>query len=75
MEYINTILEAEPQLKDLPWSSCCTRPKKTKTNQKNPEKHLDNPPKIYASQGRHMSSDGGTYPRVTVRPIPSNSPL
>src|ERR1700729_2234100 len=55
-------------------SSCCTRPKKTKTNQKNPEKHQENPPKMHASQGRHMSSDGGSHSRASTRTTPSNRP-
>jgi len=56
-------------------SSCCTRPKKTKTNQKNPKKHPENPPKMHASQGRHTSNDGSLYSRASTRPTPSNSPL
>jgi len=49
--------------------------KKTKTNQKNPKKHLENPPKMHASQGRHTSNDGGLHSRATARTTPSNGPL
>ena len=55
-------------------SSCCTWPKKTKTNQKNSEKHLENPPEMHASQRRHTSSDGGLYSRASTRTTPSNGP-
>ena len=57
------------------WSSCYTQPKKTKNNQKNPEKHLENPPKIYISQGRHILNDGGSHSRASTRTTSSNSPL
>ena len=48
---------------------------KTKTNQKNPKKHLENPPKMYTLQGRHTLNDGGSHLRVSTRTTPSNSPL
>ena len=48
--------------------------KKTKTNQKNPEKHLENPPEMHASQGRHTSTDGGSHSRATARSTPNNGP-
>ena len=47
------------------------RPKPTK---KNPEKHLENPPKMPILQGRHISNDGGLYSRATTRTTPSNGP-
>jgi hypothetical protein len=56
------------------WSSCCTRPKKTKTNQKNPEKHPENPPEMYASQGRYILNDSGLHLHASTRTIPSNGP-
>ena len=48
--------------------------KKTKTNQKNPEKLLEKPPKIHTSQGRHTLNDGGSHLRVTARTTPNNGP-
>jgi len=50
-------------------------PKRLKLTKKNPKKHLENPPKIYASQGRHTSTDGGSHSRVTARSTPNNGPL
>jgi hypothetical protein len=47
------------------------RPKPTK---KNPKKHLENPPEMYTSQGRHTSTDGGSHSRVTARSTPNNGP-
>ena len=58
-----------------PRSSYYTRPKKTKTNQKNPKKHLENPPEMHISQGRHTLNDGSLHSRVTARTTPSNNPL
>jgi hypothetical protein len=46
-----------------------------KTNKKNHKKHLENPPKMHASQRRHTSHDGGLHSRATARTTPSNSPL
>ena len=45
---------------------------KDQTNQKNPEKHPEDPPGMHASQGRHASNDGGTQSRATARTTPNN---
>ena len=50
-------------------------PKRPKPTKKNPEKHPENPPKMYASQGRHMLTDGGLHSRVTARSTPNNGSL
>ena len=49
-------------------------PKRPKPTKKNPEKYLENPPKMPTSQRRHMSNNGGLYSRATARTTPSNSP-
>ena len=45
---------------------------KTNPTKKNPEKHLEDPPEIYTSQGSYMSNDGGTQSRATARTTPNN---
>ena len=52
-------------------SSCCTQPKRP-IQQKNPEKHPEDPPEMHASQGSRTSYDGGTQSRATARTTPNN---
>ena len=49
--------------------------KRLKPTKKTPKKHLENPPKMPTSQGRHTLNDGGSHSRATARTTPSNSPL
>ena len=48
---------------------------KDQNQPKNPEKHLENPPKMHISQERHTLNDGGSHLRASTRTTPSNSPL
>src|SRR6266700_976895 len=52
-------------------SSCYTQPKRP-IQQKNPEKHPEDPPEMHALQGSHTSNHGGTQSRATARTTPNN---
>ena len=52
-----------------------TPSQKDQTNQKNPEKHLEDPPEMHVLQGSYILNDGGTQSRATARTIPNNGSL
>ena len=49
-------------------------PKRLKTTKRTLKKHLENPPEIHASQGRHTLNNGGLYSRAPTKTTPSNGP-